>query len=81
MAGRLMNACNFPVDEIEMVAFEKVTDMVQSFMFYRWQGRSFTKLLTGVVLMVAPYALEATRGKHAIGYRRPWMMSDSAAEG
>ena len=58
--GRLFNMFNFPVNEVEMVAFEKVTDVVQSIIFYRWQLRAFAKLLTGLVLLTSPFVLQRT---------------------
>ena len=56
----MLNDVDFPVDESEIIAFEKMTDVVQGIIFYRWQVRSFSKLLTGLLLLAAPFALQNT---------------------
>ncbi len=54
VVGRFFCRADAPVDEIDMVIFERLIDAYQELVFLRYNNRIYTKLTVSVLLVVLP---------------------------
>jgi len=64
-SGQLVNALAVPVEEDEIVMFEGVADIYQSFVFVRFQLRAYVKLSVSSVLFFIPFLVKEFNAQHA----------------
>jgi hypothetical protein len=67
--ARVATKLSVPVAEEEVVPFEGFIDMLQNYMFSRWQVRMWCKLLTSFMFILIPLTASFSPTRHLPGFQ------------